>query len=581
MLQKKRSNAGAGGVRGASQPIPLSRGVQTTTITAAGQNSNSNNNNGNHRGGGGGGGVRKGSLRNAVRKLFGRQRRSSKEIPSSSSSPFRHTTTTSPPRHGYHASEPLNLTPHPEERSAPTTTAAVIPHRTLSAPLHQQQQPLLPRTRSPYAVEFPQSSRLKPLDLGNPFTAPGSSLRRRKTLPEGRDTPEEEEEDGVGTAVLVNPKRRSRSAGDLKAVMGQRKRSEEIRFWRESVSPPPPPPPAPLPVGGAVLRASGFVVSQDRPPLSVHLGEQVDEEEGGFSDERTDEEQQHTPVAPARTFDPFDLGVVGAASSSSRARVGSIGTEDLEERVARLEAHLQRFQHMLSRLTAERHRRTVLVGGQRTRTSADGGGGAGGRTPSMLADTLSGFGPSGAEVEAGWKRPETSPKTPPPRPQRPRDVSPPLLPAMAPLLPPEMTDHRQRLPEYTFRSLYEMLSDERSARRRLESELRNLRREIRELHFRVESSERGSFGGGSGGGGVGGSGEGEGGAFASSVLRHGVGGVVSRFSGSESAGAGGEEGEGQEEPEYEGFQTPGEEMVFGFGGGGSGGARREDDRDMF
>ncbi|KXL41640.1 hypothetical protein M433DRAFT_136793 [Acidomyces richmondensis BFW] len=258
------------------------------------------------------------------------------------------------------------------------------------------------------------------------------------------------------------------------------------------------------------------------------------------------------------------------------APVGSIGTEDLEERVARLEAHLQRFQQMLSRLTAERHRRTVLVGGQRRRNSADGGSiGSGGRTPSMLADTLSDFGPPGADEDVG-RRPDTAPQTPPSRPRRPRDVSPSPLPAMAPLLPPEMTEHRQRLPEYTFRSLYEMLSDERSARRRLEAELRILRREIHELHSRVESSEPGSYGP------VGGSRDGEGVGFGSSVLRHGGGVAVSRFSGSESAGAGGEEGEG--DMGYEVFQTPGEEMTFGFVGGGGGSgivSGREGEGEMF
>ncbi|KXL42849.1 MAG: hypothetical protein FE78DRAFT_34061 [Acidomyces sp. 'richmondensis'] len=261
LLQKKRSNAGAGGVRGASQPFPLSGGVQTT-ITAAGHNNNHHHHNHHHhqqqqqqqqqRSGGGSSGTRKGSLRDAVRKLFGRQRHSSKDPP--------HSSTTGSPRHGYHASEPLTLPPHLEERSAPpmaAAAAAVIPHRTLSAPLHQQQPQQLPRTRSPYAVEFPQSSRLKPLDLGNPFTAPGSSLRRRKTLPEGRDTPDEEDDDRLGAAVVVNPKRRSRSAGDMKAAVGERNRSEEIRFWRESLSPPPPlAPPTSLSAdgrGGSIL----------------------------------------------------------------------------------------------------------------------------------------------------------------------------------------------------------------------------------------------------------------------------------------------------------------------------------------
>ncbi|KAF2211501.1 hypothetical protein CERZMDRAFT_90925 [Cercospora zeae-maydis SCOH1-5] len=43
-------------------------------------------------------------------------------------------------------------------------------------------------------------------------------------------------------------------------------------------------------------------------------------------------------------------------------------------------------------------------------------------------------------------------------------------------------------PEWTFRSLYEMLSDERSARRKLETQLKGLRQEISDLHSQVNST---------------------------------------------------------------------------------------------
>jgi hypothetical protein len=45
-------------------------------------------------------------------------------------------------------------------------------------------------------------------------------------------------------------------------------------------------------------------------------------------------------------------------------------------------------------------------------------------------------------------------------------------------------------PQHTFRSLYEMLADERSARRRLESQLRGLRQDITDLHHQVTTSSQ-------------------------------------------------------------------------------------------
>ena len=56
-------------------------------------------------------------------------------------------------------------------------------------------------------------------------------------------------------------------------------------------------------------------------------------------------------------------------------------------------------------------------------------------------------------------------------------------------------------PQHTFRSLYEMLADERSARRKLETQMRGLSEEIANLHQQVAiqssvQSQRSSYGGG-------------------------------------------------------------------------------------
>ena len=141
----------------------------------------------------------------------------------------------------------------------------------------------------------------------------------------------------------------------------------------------------------------------------------------------------------------------------------------------------------------------------------------------MLADTLSGpltftnFGYSAQRAE----RPSTSPQPPhtPLRssPSTRRPPVPPLPPAeraheaLATPSPPAMTgmatanqvssgnngSEGQTQP-HTFRSLYEMLTDERSARRRLETQLRGMRQEISNLQYQVSvgsniQSQRSSF----------------------------------------------------------------------------------------
>jgi hypothetical protein len=507
-LQKKRS------VCNVSQPLPTAnRGMASQKGDA-----------------GPGGKARKGSLRDAVRKIFGR---GSKEL----EEPMQKS---SPPRHGYHRSEPPTLPTQPEHPESERQDFA--PHRTLSAPLQVVSPPPTlghQRARSPYAVEFPQSARLKPMQLANPFVAPGSQLRRRKTLPSviiaedeaaalsssmrsseappvpsleiSRETPTPEI--GLATSYIANPKRRSRSADDMKNAMDeqvvQRKRSEEIRYWRESFQP-------------SVLRASGFMT---RVPREEDFGIVVEEK---------------TPTL--RVADPFETAFGGSGGSSARrhgpslsaadACIGSIsgmGTElsrDLEDRVAKLEAGLHSFQQSLHRLTAERNRRTVLVGGgiPQRRNSIDG------RTASMLADTLSDFAPSPSQVR--YERPTTSP--PPHTPTRSIDTARPNVPrlptetranqnaprrpsppVMAPLLPAGVISGIEGRPsggngsgngngngktqDYTFRSLYEMLADERSARRKLETQLKGLRAEINELQYQVSvqgshvQSQRSSF----------------------------------------------------------------------------------------
>ena len=462
---------------------------------------------------------RKGSIRNAVRRLFSRRSREPEPPPAQ----------TTPPRHGYHRSEPNAYAPPPQVPEGIAEEEEFV-QRTLSAPIVEVPS-IAQRTRSPYAVEFPQSSRLKPLNLSDPFYAPGSQLRRRKTLPsvlvtetdsdairesietqEAPAAPENIEYNDtvpyrIGTAVSTSKseKRRSRSLGDLKGsevetANGPRKRSEEMRFWRESMQ-------------GTVLRPSGFRM----PSVAT----------GAAEEER---EEERTPMATIP--DPFDQGgPLGVSPASRRAQtdVGSpsaLGTElsqDLENRVARLEAGLQNFRGELAQIASERNRRTVLIGGgpaQVPRRRASSGG----RTASMLADTLqSDLEPSSYNYHyTDPVRPSTSPQ-PPRTPTRFPDPSiavpaipvyertmddpfmspspnqaPPPIGSASTRNEPSQSQQQAHVPQHTFRSLYEMLADERSARRRLETQMRNLRDEIQNLHYQVSlqsnvQSQRSSY----------------------------------------------------------------------------------------
>ncbi|KAI6856636.1 hypothetical protein KC338_g8355 [Hortaea werneckii] len=405
-LRKKRSYNNTG-VRNASQPLPASPWPQNTNAREPGDNER----------------ARRGTLRNVVRRIFGRR---SKEF--DSQQPVH----TSPPRHGYHRSEPPALS-IPKPQNHPSSAGdGPFPHRTLSAPVHHViPQPNLERQRSPYAVEFPHSARLKPLTLANPFTAPGSQLRRRKTLPSllipdneapsqtaddargspdrhrppSEQTPTSPGRHGSGPHVTTTPrtsKRKSRSVGDLKFFQrgteqqtSPRKKNEELRIWRDSIQ---------AYKNDQVLRASGFTSAMLPPPTTEVDGRQIGEELGV--------DRATTPTAadpfPARTSSGGTAtaagdGNVGFMQHRQASRTGGLGSQeqeevgtegislDLEDRVARLEAGLQHFQFSLRSLTNDRSPGPVIVSGQARTPSSRHAGLRGvdyARTPSMLADTL-------------------------------------------------------------------------------------------------------------------------------------------------------------------------------------------------
>lgn len=470
-------------------------------------------------------GRRTGSLRTAVRKLFGRR---SKDVdsPSQPSS-----VSTTPLRHQYHRSEPVGL-PAPAELPEHHDRFEE-PKRIISAPLQTNVSPGLSRLRSPNAVEFPKSKQLKPLTLRAPFDDPRGTLRRRKTLPSllvserdaaqlstsiaSADPPpmpssfeaiRQAPVPGVGSATSTSrkAKRRSRSAGDLQSAVPAappRKRSDEIRWWRESMH-------------GSVLRASGFTANRPGPPSDVALTPPKKLAEA--LDARRESVRNTLSSSP-----PFEL--------RSASGFGTEYSRDLEDRVAKLEANLQAFQQSLRRIQTEKSsRRAGFVGEPDYPRLPDEL-----RTPSMLADDLhKPLTPS--HYQYGYE-PAARPSTAPHRqePERQTDLSeadpPPLpvgrgvgdlavLPPLSTLAPTarpsegtgngdgngndgDNNDHNNSKDKgkakgssvrgtenVAYRSLYQMLSDERSARRRLEFQLRDLRTDMSDLQYQVQSQSQ-------------------------------------------------------------------------------------------
>lgn len=405
------------------------------------------------------------------------------------------------------------------------------PQRALSTPLHIEITPVRsPKVRSPNAVEFPKSARLKPLDIRSPFDAPGAPLRRRKTLPSMlivgdeavavaantkrselppmparssaeiiRQTPTSE----IGLAISsVKDKRRSRSAAGMRtredsgvASEPERKRSDEIRYWRESHQ-------------GSVLRASGFTVPFSVPPPD----EQERDDKWQATQERAHEhltptdEPMHSPK-DSRITPHSRQGTLGTLDGSTQLNFRSTSglSRDLEDRVAQLEAHLQFFQRSLNKLQTDRNRRTVIVGDYPSPGLGDSY-----RSPSMLADDLrvpSDYMDEDRDDQLEAHRPATAPQ-----PRSPIAECPPVppLPGQSDYHSPDSPPRTGRPsnprkpsnliinnPNVTFKSLYQMLADERSARRRLETQMRTLHNDIQDLQQQVSSntySQRNSYG---------------------------------------------------------------------------------------
>lgn len=475
---------------------------------------------------GDGGKSRRGSIRHAVRKIFGRTSRDITAVAARQSSPQVSAPIAGPTtRHAYHRSEPAAAYPPQTfpEVPLPFHEDDIIPQTVLTSHIRA-------KTSSPYAVSFPKSVMLKPMDLGNPH----SQMKRRKTMPNTggplRDaaaadaadvipipipTPQLERisdvrDDRQARRALTQIKknrRKSRSTDDLTAIGGAEvsspiQKSSEMRQWRESFQPD-------------VIRASGFTTTafgggNDATPR------QVSTETNGHipmvlaTDSFESARDTFSSIGSPKQFKDAPTG-----KEESRPQSPVDFSHDLEERVLKLEAGLNSFQRSLARLTADRNRRTIVLRSDMTdhRSSGDM------RTPSMLADTLvDSLEPSSYEYQYGRTlRPSASASLSPPpllqsRPHYDDEPEEPLTPtsdhyadsvrlptpphsrspghafsSVPASLPPSSASSPRRQ-QHTFHSVYQMLSDERSARQKLERHLHHLQQEISDLHAQVNTT---------------------------------------------------------------------------------------------
>lgn len=366
-----------------------------------------------------------------------------------------------------------------------------------SSPFRYDELPF-EKARSTNAIQFPKSSQLKPLDLAHPFYPRPNGPKRRATLPtlnvasRGSDSAEAaivsppdsglagmgpdphfgipESEIGLAVTTLMD-KRKSRSANDLKQAMtrqpSSRKRSAEIRFWRESFAGdillhPNTPPDAPA--DDNPMDRDYDEDNNDHNAVTSHLDSEAPLPRGTGSATASLRSEPRTPAPAFVEPQPSTAGVERP--------------DDLERRVADLESSLQRFHLSLDHLTASKRSSSRSPASDTQSLPRQQ------HTPSILVDTLQdpSWRPASLEqyrqhsdgvqydnedagevLEREWGSNGT------------------------------YTPLGARESSKTFTTLYNMLGEERAARLRLETELRNLQREVTSMATRLERGSWNSY----------------------------------------------------------------------------------------
>ncbi|KAL8937515.1 MAG: hypothetical protein Q9211_003652 [Gyalolechia sp. 1 TL-2023] len=211
--------------------------------------------------------------------------------------------------------------PTPVPSAPPIRESAIPPRPERSPPL----APVRPRRAS--VPSFTLNAH-EGADIGNQL--PGLGLR------DSHDRRLDHASIGFAVTSGSNPKRRSRSADDLREGTNEhrmspiqwrrwRRRSDEIRYWRES----------------ADETAPGFIVPESRQPSP----DRTLARRQGFVEQTPPmpEEREHSPVPDAGDF---DFGLSAGALQSQ-------GHVSLEERLVTLEIKLMDFEYAISKLQAD------------------------------------------------------------------------------------------------------------------------------------------------------------------------------------------------------------------------------------
>jgi len=327
-----------------------------------------------------------------------------------------------------------------------TGSATNATHRAVSSPLQLDEIPPFLKLRSPNAVEFPQSARLKPLDLGNPFhkQLPPQALKRRVTLPslllddleaatlgaasQVRSIDEwpavpclpQHDPSNIGIALTSagsNPKRRSRSADDprvSRTLQARRDRNEEIDYWRKSYR-------------GSLLRHSAV---SGVSALSENFQQDMSTTLARISPiESSPIQQPHFETEYAKPYQMHDSPLMSQAVTA-----GGDYTAELEARVNRLEQELSMFRSTIQQYTSQAHRQPSTL------------------NTSFQTQQTSNYVPPSVPINETKKDTTAHDPVPPPR---------------------------------TFAALYNIISAERSARRILEDQVRTLRDDLAEVKYQL------------------------------------------------------------------------------------------------
>lgn len=264
---------------------------------------------------------KKSSLKVVLGRLFGRKQKASP-----STNPI--------VRAEQHRSDPSALNRSPKENAVSQQRSTSLPVNEFSRALRSHSVaidnlPSLGENNDGRESSLSQSRprRSSTSRMWTPNKIPGlgdwTGLSPRPASSHARDSRfigDHDDEENIGVAVTCHPNRRSRSVGELRgstpAKVLSRRRSDEIRYWRESYDP-------------------GLM-----SPMSSNKAEN---EEQFMMNER-----EQTPEGePERPTQPFNFGVMGEMAGMKITQAAS-----LESRVLRLEKKIYEMERTVSQVLA-------------------------------------------------------------------------------------------------------------------------------------------------------------------------------------------------------------------------------------